>query len=80
MNAAIREIAGGTIRATLADAGVAGDKIDAIVGRLVADCFPTNAQAVLVVDEAGMVDVEIIAQEEATVDFNDLTPVFQVRQ
>jgi hypothetical protein len=75
-----KDLAAGMFRATLADVGVAGDKIDAIVGRLVADCFPTNAQAVLVVDEAGMVDVEIIAQEEPTVDFNDLVATVKVRQ
>ena len=69
MNAAIREMAGGMIRATLTDAGVVGERADSIVGGLLDELFPIDAQP-----------VEIIAQEEPTVDFNDLVATVKVRQ
>ena len=55
------------IRATLHDAGVVGDRADSIVGNLLDELFPIDAQP-----------VENIAQADPVVDFNDLTPVVQV--
>ena len=63
-----RKIAVGMFRATLTDAGVAGDKIDAIVAGMVDELFPIDAQP-----------VEIIAQEEPTVDFNSMVATVTVR-
>ena len=55
------------IRATLTDAGVVGERADSIVGGLLDELFPIDAQP-----------VEIIEQEDPVVDFGDLTPVVQV--
>ena len=55
------------IRATLHDAGVVGERADSIVVNLLDELFPTDAQP-----------VEIIEQEEAVVDFGDLTPTVTV--
>jgi hypothetical protein len=63
----LKGIAAEMFRATLEGAGVAPDKIGAIVAALVDEHYPTDAQP-----------VEIIEQEDPVVDFGDLTPVVQV--
>lgn len=68
MNAA-REIAGGMIRATLTDAGVVGERADSIVGGLLDELFPIDAQPVEIIEP----------WEEAVVDFGDLVATVKVR-
>ena len=70
MNAAIREMAGGMIRATLTDAGVVGDRADSIVGGLLDELFPIDAQPVEIIDAPW---------EEAVVDFGNLVATVKVR-
>ena len=70
MNAAIREMAGGMIRATLTDAGVVGDRADSIVGGLLDELFPIDAQPVEIIEP----------WEEAVVDFGSLVATVTVRQ
>ena len=66
-----RKIAVGMFRATLTDAGVAGDKIDAIVAGMVDELFPIDAQPVEIIDAPW---------EEAVVDFGNLVATVKVRQ
>ena len=68
MNAA-REIAGGMFRATLTDAGVVGERADSIVGGLLDELFPIDAQPVEIIEP----------WEEAVVDFGDLVATVKVR-
>ena len=71
MNAAIREMAGGMIRATLTDAGVVGERADSIVGGLLDELFSIDAQPVEIIDAPW---------EEAVVDFGNLVATVKVRQ
>ena len=68
MNAA-REIAGGMFRATLTDAGVVGERADSIVGGLLDELFPIDAQPVEIIEP----------WEEAVVDFGSLVATVKVR-
>ncbi len=58
------------IRATLHDAGVVGDRADSIVGNLLDELFPIDAQPVEIIDAPW---------EEPTVDFGDLVATVTVR-
>ena len=57
------------IRATLHDAGVVGDRADSIVGNLLDELFPIDAQPVEIIEP----------WEVAVVDFGDLVATVKVR-
>ena len=57
------------IRATLSDAGVVGDRADSIVGGLLDELFPTDAQPVEIIEP----------WKEAVVDFGNLVATVKVQ-
>ena len=65
-----KDLAAGMFRATLTDAGVVGERADSIVGGLLDELFPIDAQPVEIIDAPW---------EEPTVDFGDLVATVTVR-